>query len=169
MKKKLLLILIIVISLVIIKCFSFSCQRSVSTVYVVETGSNDTLITQVRFYQPYEIVFHGLDGHFNKIEDGNTYKIDVYVETKTTTSSLFFLPFYKQVSFNAEVSYKWNNPLAFSGQDLTFNESRDFDVRGKFNLKGNFSNALAKQKINEHIRTSIVSKMQSDIKNKLNP
>lgn len=169
MKKKLFLILIIVIVFVIIKCFSFSCQRSVSTVYVVETGSNDTLMTQVKFDRPYEIVFHGLDGHFNKIVDGNTYKIDVYVDTKTTTSALIFLPFYKPVSFNSEVSYKWNNPLAFSGQDLTFNESRDFDVRGKFNFQGNFSNALAKQKINELIRTSIVNKIQLDIKNKLNP
>jgi len=169
--KKTTISLILLVGIVLIfffNRFDFSATKTKSVITVssvlspdYKPADNDTMVI---FNKPYTLVFHGIDLPASDL--GNTnYKIDVYVENKSSLSIFRFLPIYKPVKINSKVNYRWNNPLKEDVQDV----SGSFDINGKYKIFGSCSPKKAERDALNIINKSIIEKITSDISELLGP
>lgn len=167
-KKSIILLLALAILFLALNILTFSVGRTSSEVIVSFESQEKTSTPIVALDKPLEIFYHGLNDLSDQVLDSDAYRIDVFVEQNTSMGIFRYLPIYKPVSFESNVSYTWNWPIDIGDTFSQEAETGEFDISGNYSFLGPFSKSTAEHAIDELISKSIKTKIETDIKERLN-
>jgi hypothetical protein len=168
MKKNIIILVAIAILFFALNFLTFSVGRTSSEVIVFHEGQEKSLNAVVELDRPFEIFYHGLNDLSDQVLDSSAYRIDVFVEQNTSLGILRYLPIYKPVSFESNVTYRWNSPIAIEDAHSQIAETGEFDIRGNYSFLGSFSKSTVEHAIDDLINKSTKTKIEKDIKERLN-
>ena len=167
-KNTILLLLAITILFFALNFLTFSVGRTSSEIIVSYEKQEKISTPIVELDKPFEIFYHGLNDLSDQVLDSAVYRIDVFVEQNTSLGFFRYLPIYKPVSFESNVSYTWNWPIDIGDTFSQEGETGKFDISGNYSFLGSFSKSTAEHAIDKLISKRIKSKIETDIKGRLN-
>ena len=168
-KKNIFLFLAIAILFFALNFLTFSVGRTSSEIIVSYENQEKISTPIVELDKPFEIFYHGLNDLSDQVLvlDSAAFRIDVFVEQSTSLGFFRYLPIYKPVSFESNVSYTWNWPIDLGDTFSQQGEAGKFDISGNYSFLGSFSKSTAEHAIDKLISKSIRTKVETDIKERL--
>lgn len=168
-KKNIFLFLAVAILFFALNFLTFSVGRTSSEIIVSYENQEKISTPIVELDKPFEIFYHGLNDLSDQVLvlDSAAYRIDVFVEQSTSLGFFRYLPIYKPVRFESNVSYTWNWPIDLGDTFSQQGETGKFDIIGNYSFLGSFSKSTAEHAIDKLISKSIRTKVETDIKERL--